>query len=145
MEHPLFGLVPPQAAVPEADAMEAVPDDRYNLSNDRFYQTSASSMASAKLGQVSVKHARPAVLLAEPFFAPMMSDAELRSFHRPELTVTPLKVYPIRICSVRPQVRSAGDPRQSFRKRKVRRWLLLYCCVECFFGGGVGGWRLVGW
>ncbi|OCH96444.1 atypical/TAF1 protein kinase [Obba rivulosa] len=65
-----------------------VPKDRFNLSNDQFYEVSKEGgrhRVRQTFGQLIVEHAYPAQKLQLPFYKTRLSKQEARSFHRPAL------------------------------------------------------------
>ncbi|KAJ3519520.1 hypothetical protein NM688_g9291 [Phlebia brevispora] len=63
------------------------PKDRYNISNDQFYEVAKEGRHRVRqtFGQLVVEHAYPAQKLQLPFFKTRLSKQEARSFHRPAL------------------------------------------------------------
>ncbi|KII94163.1 hypothetical protein PLICRDRAFT_132642 [Plicaturopsis crispa FD-325 SS-3] len=62
--------------------------DKFNLSNDDFYQVSKEGgrhRVRQTFGQLVVEHAYPAQKLQLPFYKTRLSKQEARSFHRPAL------------------------------------------------------------
>ncbi|KAK0208865.1 TAF1 transcription initiation factor TFIID subunit TAF1 [Desarmillaria ectypa] len=61
--------------------------DKFNLSNDHFYEISKDGRHRVRqtFGQLSVEHAYPAQKLQLPFYKTRLSKQEARSFHRPAL------------------------------------------------------------
>ncbi|KAF8922160.1 hypothetical protein CPB85DRAFT_1266178 [Mucidula mucida] len=61
--------------------------DKFNLSNDHFYEISKDTRHRVRqtFGQLSVEHAYPAQKLQLPFYKTRLSKTEARSFHRPAL------------------------------------------------------------
>ncbi|KAG7098967.1 hypothetical protein E1B28_000855 [Marasmius oreades] len=66
---------------------EVVPRDKFNLSNDQFYEVAKDGRHRVRqtFGQLTVEHAYPAQKLQLPFFKTRLSKQEARSFHRPAL------------------------------------------------------------
>ncbi|KAI9366065.1 hypothetical protein DFJ73DRAFT_806960 [Zopfochytrium polystomum] len=60
--------------------------DRFNLSNDHFYELShkREHVRQAHSGAV-LRHSLPAIMLMHPYYKTHMSIRELRSFHRPQI------------------------------------------------------------
>lgn len=76
----------------EAETHRKLEIDRFNLSNDRFYETHKEGRfhrVRQTFGQLVVQHALPAVKLMKPWYKNKLTKSELRSFHRPLLQVTP--------------------------------------------------------
>ncbi|KAF9934749.1 hypothetical protein BGZ67_003677 [Mortierella alpina] len=76
----------------EAETHRKLQIDRFNLSNDRFYETHKEGRfhrVRQTFGQLVVQHALPAVKLMKPWYKNKLTKSELRSFHRPQLQVTP--------------------------------------------------------
>ncbi|KAG0331886.1 hypothetical protein BG000_010518 [Podila horticola] len=76
----------------EAETHRKLEIDRFNLSNDRFYETHKEGRfhrVRQTFGQLVVQHALPAVKLMKPFYKNKLAKAELRSFHRPQLQMQP--------------------------------------------------------
>ncbi|KAF9917575.1 hypothetical protein BX616_000573 [Lobosporangium transversale] len=68
--------------------------DRFNLSNDRFYEAHKEGRfhrVRQTFGQLVVQHALPAVKLMKPWYKNKLTKSEQRSFHRPQLQL-PLNV-----------------------------------------------------
>ncbi|KAJ7070815.1 TAF1 transcription initiation factor TFIID subunit TAF1 [Mycena amicta] len=67
--------------------MDAGVKDKFNLSNDHFYEVSKDGRHRVRqtFGQIAVEHAYPAQKLQLPFFRTRLSKQEARSFHRPAL------------------------------------------------------------
>ncbi|KZT74933.1 atypical/TAF1 protein kinase [Daedalea quercina L-15889] len=64
------------------------PKDRFNLSNDQYYEASKEGgrhRVRQTFGQLVVEHAYPAQKLQLPFYKTRLSKQEARSFHRPAL------------------------------------------------------------
>ncbi|KAH8119903.1 TAF1, transcription initiation factor TFIID, subunit TAF1 [Phellopilus nigrolimitatus] len=64
------------------------PRDRFNLSNDHFYEVSKEGgrhRVRQTFGQLVVQHAYPAQKLQLPYYKTRLSKQEARSFHRPAL------------------------------------------------------------
>lgn len=62
--------------------------DKFNLSNDHFYEVSKEGgrhRVRQTFGQLVVEHAYPAQKLQLPFYKTRLSKQEARSFHRPAL------------------------------------------------------------
>ncbi|KAK7059188.1 hypothetical protein VNI00_001815 [Paramarasmius palmivorus] len=80
---------------------DIVPRDKFNLSNDQFYEVAKDSRHRVRqtFAQLTVEHAYPAQKLQLPFFKTRLSKQEARSFHRPALQF-PLNVE-IRFTKVR--------------------------------------------
>ncbi|RKP23025.1 hypothetical protein SYNPS1DRAFT_25012, partial [Syncephalis pseudoplumigaleata] len=69
-------------------SMELVSD--LNLSNDKYYEVSREARLQRvrqTFGQLIVQHTLPAIKLQLPYYKIRMSKKELRSFHRPPLSV----------------------------------------------------------
>ncbi|KAF5368463.1 hypothetical protein D9758_002319 [Tetrapyrgos nigripes] len=66
---------------------EPVQKDKFNLSNDQFYEVSKDGRHRVRqtFGQLTVEHAYPAQKLQLPFYKTRLSKQEARSFHRPAL------------------------------------------------------------
>ncbi|THV07607.1 hypothetical protein K435DRAFT_709654 [Dendrothele bispora CBS 962.96] len=66
---------------------DVVPRDKFNLSNDQFYEVSKDGRHRVRqtFGQLTVEHAYPSQKLQLPFFKTRLSKQEARSFHRPAL------------------------------------------------------------
>ncbi|EMD41835.1 hypothetical protein CERSUDRAFT_102229 [Gelatoporia subvermispora B] len=67
---------------------EGAPKDKFNLSNDQFYEVSKEGgrhRVRQTFGQLVVEHAYPAQKLQLPFYKTRLSKQEARSFHRPAL------------------------------------------------------------
>ncbi|KAG0055417.1 hypothetical protein BGZ83_008691 [Gryganskiella cystojenkinii] len=76
----------------EAETHRKLEIDRFNLSNDRFYETLKEGRfqrVRQTFGQLVVQHALPAVKLMKPWYKNKLTKSELRSFHRPLLQITP--------------------------------------------------------
>ncbi|KAF9585825.1 hypothetical protein BGW38_000578 [Lunasporangiospora selenospora] len=72
----------------EAETLRKLDVDRFNLSNDRYYDTHKEGRflrVRQTFGQLVVQHALPAVKLMKPWYKNRLSKTELRSFHRPQL------------------------------------------------------------
>ncbi|KAF7307124.1 DUF3591 domain-containing protein [Mycena indigotica] len=67
--------------------MDAGVKDKFNLSNDHFYEVSKDGRHRVRqtFGQIAVEHAYPAQKLQLPFYRTRLSKQEARSFHRPAL------------------------------------------------------------
>ncbi|ESK98083.1 transcription initiation factor tfiid 111 kda subunit [Moniliophthora roreri MCA 2997] len=80
---------------------DVVPRDKFNLSNDQFYEVAKDSRHRVRqtFAQLTVEHAYPAQKLQLPFFKTRLSKQEARAFHRPALQF-PLNVE-IRFSKVR--------------------------------------------
>ncbi|KAI1317458.1 hypothetical protein EDD11_008395 [Mortierella claussenii] len=66
--------------------------DRFNLSNDRFYEAHKEGRfhrVRQTFGQLVVQHALPAVKLMKPWYKNKLTKSEQRSFHRPQLQIPP--------------------------------------------------------
>jgi len=59
--------------------------NKYNISNDKYYQNEVKSKAS--LGTFGVQHSLPALKLDPRFYKTNHSKEELRSFHRPPVCI----------------------------------------------------------
>lgn len=70
----------------------AFPGERYNLSNDRYYDSLSSSERKSTqqnaFEKVSLHHSIPALQLQAPHFPGFLSPSQLRRFHRPHLSIT---------------------------------------------------------
>ncbi|KZT30726.1 TAF1 transcription initiation factor TFIID subunit TAF1 [Neolentinus lepideus HHB14362 ss-1] len=67
---------------------EQVPKDKFNLSNDQYYELSKEGRGHRvrqTFGQLVVEHAYPAQKLQLPFYKTRLSKQEARSWHRPAL------------------------------------------------------------
>jgi hypothetical protein len=65
---------------------------RYNISNDEAYDAlkeSSQQKVRSTIGHMNVEHSLPALKLQYPFYKVMLSDRELRSFHRPQMIFKP--------------------------------------------------------
>src|SRR4051812_25728879 len=60
-------------------------EDKFNLSNDEFYQVKNTKGKAKTLSSNTVQHSIPALKLFPPHFKSNLSKSELRSFHRPLL------------------------------------------------------------
>ncbi|KAG9067179.1 hypothetical protein KI688_011960 [Linnemannia hyalina] len=78
----------------EAETHRKLGIDRFNVSNDRFYEAHKEGRfhrVRQTFGQLVVQHALPSVKLMKPWYKNKLTKAELRSFHRPSLQI-PLNV-----------------------------------------------------
>ncbi|KAG0209065.1 hypothetical protein BGX31_002208, partial [Mortierella sp. GBA43] len=76
----------------EAETNRTLQIDRFNLSNDRFYEINKEGRfhrVRQTFGQLVVQHALPATKLMKPWYKNKLTKSELRSFHRPQLQATP--------------------------------------------------------
>ncbi|KAF9901779.1 hypothetical protein EC991_005661 [Linnemannia zychae] len=76
----------------EAETHRKLGIDRFNVSNDRFYEANKEGRfhrVRQTFGQLVVQHALPAVKLMKPWYKNKLTKAELRSFHRPSLQIPP--------------------------------------------------------
>ncbi|KAF9196559.1 hypothetical protein BGZ49_002762 [Haplosporangium sp. Z 27] len=76
----------------EAETHRKLQIDRFNLSNDRFYEAHNEGRfhrVRQTFGQLVVQHALPAVKLMKPWYKNKLTKSEQRSFHRPQLQVPP--------------------------------------------------------
>ncbi|KAF9171616.1 hypothetical protein BGX21_008150 [Mortierella sp. AD011] len=76
----------------EAETHRKLQIDRFNLSNDRFYEAHKEGRfhrVRQTFGQLVVQHALPAVKLMKPWYKNKLTKSEQRSFHRPQLQFTP--------------------------------------------------------
>ncbi|KAF9437750.1 hypothetical protein BGZ76_011280 [Entomortierella beljakovae] len=76
----------------EAETHRKLRIDRFNLSNDRFYEANKEGRfhrVRQTFGQLVVQHALPAVKLMKPWYKNKLTKPEQRSFHRPQLQITP--------------------------------------------------------
>ncbi|PCH34054.1 atypical/TAF1 protein kinase [Wolfiporia cocos MD-104 SS10] len=67
---------------------DAQPKDKFNLSNDQYYEVSKEGgrhRVRQTFGQLVVEHAYPAQKLQLPFYKTRLTKQEARSFHRPAL------------------------------------------------------------
>ncbi|CAE6501787.1 unnamed protein product [Rhizoctonia solani] len=95
-------LPPPPAPPPAATAattVEAKPKkktraevapgkDKFNLSNDHFYEVSKERQRVRQtFGNLVVQHAYPALKLQLPFYKTRLTKEEARAFHRPALQI----------------------------------------------------------
>jgi hypothetical protein len=65
---------------------------RYNISNDEAYDAlkeSTQQKVRGTIGHMNIEHSLPALKLQYPFYKVMLSDRELRSFHRPPILFKP--------------------------------------------------------
>lgn len=104
-------------------------NDRFNLSNDKHYETSsresstlgapgtrgrgATSRAIMSSSRLSVQHSVPALKLSLPFYKSFWTKAELRSWHRPKLDTSILLKQAIRFEKLIKTKDSAGPSRRS--------------------------------
>jgi transcription initiation factor TFIID subunit 1, fungi type len=64
--------------------------DRFNLSNDRYYETvKKGGRVRQQFGKIFIQHSLPALKLQIPLFKRDMSKSEMRAFHRPPLRIAP--------------------------------------------------------
>ncbi|KAG0295551.1 hypothetical protein BGZ96_011501 [Linnemannia gamsii] len=76
----------------EAETHRKLGIDRFNVSNDRFYEANKEGRfhrVRQTFGQLVVQHALPAVKLMKPWYKNKLTKAELRSFHRPSIQIPP--------------------------------------------------------
>ncbi|KAK3839034.1 MAG: hypothetical protein J3R72DRAFT_179932 [Linnemannia gamsii] len=76
----------------EAETHRKLGIDRFNVSNDRFYEANKEGRfhrVRQTFGQLVVQHALPAVKLMKPWYKNKLTKTELRSFHRPSLQISP--------------------------------------------------------
>ncbi|RCH98389.1 hypothetical protein CU098_001426, partial [Rhizopus stolonifer] len=70
----------------ESEPHDKLPLNRFNLSNDKHYETHLTGRlvrVRQTFGQLVVQHALPALRLHPTLYKSKLSKAELRSFHRP--------------------------------------------------------------
>ncbi|KAG0996262.1 hypothetical protein G6F63_003219 [Rhizopus arrhizus] len=75
-----------QVYLVETEPHNKLPLNRFNLSNDKHYETHLAGRlvrVRQTFGQLIVQHALPALKLHPAFYKTKLSKAELRSFHRP--------------------------------------------------------------
>ncbi|QRV81090.1 atypical/TAF1 kinase [Ceratobasidium sp. AG-Ba] len=66
----------------------ALVKDRYNLSNDHYYEVSRERQRVRQtFGNLVVQHAYPAMKLQLPFYKTRLTKQEARAFHRPALQI----------------------------------------------------------
>lgn len=79
----------------EETLVRSTPKDMFNLSNDEYYmpkQDRAENKLQADLSSLCIQHSTPAVELRRPFFPTHFAPAELRLFHRTQLSKKKLSV-----------------------------------------------------
>ncbi|KAL1915122.1 uncharacterized protein VTP21DRAFT_7603 [Calcarisporiella thermophila] len=79
----------PKPTISEAETHARLQIDRYNISNDRFYEAQRDGRfhrVRQTFGQLVVQHSLPALKLQSPFFKTRLTKADLRSFHRPPIS-----------------------------------------------------------
>ncbi|KAF9939086.1 hypothetical protein BGZ65_011577 [Modicella reniformis] len=89
---PAYRVVTKNNDPSEAETNRNLQIDRFNLSNDRFYEIHKEGRfhrVRQTFGQLVVQHALPAVKLMKPWYKNKLTKSELRSFHRPQLQATP--------------------------------------------------------
>ncbi|KAG0305411.1 hypothetical protein BGZ98_004180 [Dissophora globulifera] len=89
---PAYRLVTNTNDPSEAETHRKLQIDRFNLSNDRFYEIHKEGRfhrVRQTFGQLVVQHALPAVKLMKPWYKNKLTKSELRSFHRPQLQIAP--------------------------------------------------------
>ncbi|KAG0369678.1 hypothetical protein BC939DRAFT_405952 [Gamsiella multidivaricata] len=89
---PAYRVVTNKNDPSEAETHRKLHIDRFNLSNDRFYETHKEGRfhrVRQTFGQLVVQHALPAVKLMKPWYKNKLTKSELRSFHRPQLQLSP--------------------------------------------------------
>ncbi|KAI8978641.1 hypothetical protein BDB01DRAFT_907483 [Pilobolus umbonatus] len=76
----------------ETEPHNKLPLNRFNLSNDKFYESHLAGRlvrVRQTFGQLVVQHALPALKLHPALYKTKLSKAELRSFHRPLIQIPP--------------------------------------------------------
>ncbi|ORX92912.1 hypothetical protein K493DRAFT_408629 [Basidiobolus meristosporus CBS 931.73] len=72
-----------QVEAPRLDPKSKAAVDKFNLSNDRYYEALKKRRVRQTFGQLNVQHSLPALKLQSPFFKSKLTKGDLRSFHRP--------------------------------------------------------------
>ncbi|KAG0348981.1 hypothetical protein BG004_003143 [Podila humilis] len=94
-QHATYRIMNNKNQPSEAETHRKLEIDRFNLSNDRFYEAHKEGRfhrVRQTFGQLVVQHALPAVKLMKPWYKNKLTKAELRSFHRPQLQLPPSTV-----------------------------------------------------
>ncbi|KAK9762040.1 hypothetical protein K7432_012591 [Basidiobolus ranarum] len=72
-----------QVEAPRLDPRSKATLDKFNLSNDRYYEALKKRRVRQTFGQLDVQHSLPALRLQAPFFKSKLTKGDLRAFHRP--------------------------------------------------------------
>ncbi|KAK9762421.1 hypothetical protein K7432_011851 [Basidiobolus ranarum] len=72
-----------QVEAPRLDPKSKAIVDKFNLSNDRYYEALKKRRVRQTFGQLNVQHSLPALKLQPPFFKSKLTKGDLRAFHRP--------------------------------------------------------------